>query len=83
MDWQLFAVALLGASLLAATPARALDDGQQVLVGGSSGGAAGVRYSSPGLANVYGPDFPGAGLGEQAAQIRMTAGLLSYTLIYD
>lgn len=73
-DWQLLAVAVLGASLIAATPAHALDDGQQLLVGGSSGGAAGVRYSSPGLANFYGNDFPGTGLGEQGAQVRTTAG---------
>ena len=69
-------VALVGSALSSAVPARALDDGQQLLVGGTSGSASGVRYGAPGLANTYNDDFPGTGLGEQAAQIRMTAGTL-------
>ena len=72
----LAAIVLAGAVLTAATPARALDDGEQLLVGGNSGSAGGIRYTAPGLANIYGADFPGTGLGEQAAQIRMTAGTL-------
>ena len=70
----LAAAALAAAMLVVAAPARALDDAQQLLVGGNSGSASSVRYTAPGLANIYGADFPGTGLGEQAAQIRMTAG---------
>lgn len=72
----LASLALVGAVLSAAVPAHAVDDGQQLLVGGTSGSGAGVRYGAPGLANTYNDDFPGTGLGEQAAQIRMTAGTL-------
>ena len=60
-----------------AGPAAALDDGQQILAGGTSGSGAGVRYGAPGLANTYNLDFPDTGLGEVAAQIRMTEGKLS------
>ena len=56
--------------------AAALTDGQQLLVGGTSGSASGTRYGAPGLANTYNDDFPATGLGESAAQIRMTAGTL-------
>lgn len=64
------------AALLGGVPerARALDDGQQLLVGGNSGSASGTRFTAPGIANIYSADFPGTSLGEAAAQIRMVAG---------
>lgn len=58
----------------APAPAVALDDGQQLLIGGNSGSASGTRFTAPGLANIYNADFPDTGLGEAAAQIRMVAG---------
>ena len=64
------------AALLVILPgsALALDDGQQLLIGGNSGSGANTRFTAPGPANIYGADFPDTGLGEAAAQIRMVAG---------
>lgn len=59
-----------------AESARALDDGQQLLVGGTSGSATTTLFTAPGIANTYSNDFPGPGLGESAAQIRMVAGTI-------
>jgi hypothetical protein len=59
-----------------ARPATALDDGEQLLIGGTSGSGSGVRYGAPGLANTYNDDFPATGLGEMAAQVRMAGGTL-------
>jgi hypothetical protein len=59
------------------TGANALEDTTQLLTGGNSGSAGGTRFTAPGLGNTYNADFPGTGLGESAAQIRMTAGVLS------
>jgi len=66
-----------GALLLAATPAGALGDTQQLLAGGNSMGEGATQYTSPGFANQFGIDFPGTGLGEKAVQLRMPAGVLS------
>jgi len=44
-----------------------------LMSGGNSGSGASVRYTAPGHGNIYGANFPAAGLGEQAAQIRMRA----------
>lgn len=56
--------------------ARAALGAPQFLAGGASGNGAGTRFTAPGLSNIYGVDFPGANLGEQAAQVRMPDGTL-------
>jgi hypothetical protein len=73
----------LGVWLLATPPVRAIDNPLQIIAGGSSqaegstqGGTV-TNWTSPGLANVFGPDFPNTGLGEQSAQLNMPAGTLS------
>jgi len=70
--------AVAAALAIAAAPeaAIALDDGQQLLVGGTSGSGSTNLFTAPGIANTYGNDFPGTGLGESAAQIRMVAGTI-------
>jgi hypothetical protein len=67
----------LAAWILAAQPAGALNNALQVLIGGGSFGGASPVFTSPGLANLCGADFPSAGAGETAAQIRMPPGTLS------
>ena len=70
------AVAALGI-LAAASPADALNDSRQVLTGGGTfAGTVSPVYTSPGHGNVLGPDFPSAGNGENAAQLRMPGGVL-------
>jgi len=58
---------------LLVTPAAA----QQVLSGMNSTTENSTRFTAPGGGNQFTADFPGAGLGEQAAQILMRAGTLS------
>ena len=66
------------ALLFSATPAAlALNDAMQVLAGGTSMGANATLYNAPGLGNTYTIDFPGPGLGKEAAALRMPAGTLS------
>jgi len=65
----------LGAWLVAATPAEALNDGTQLLSGGQSTTANSTRFTAPGVGGHYSADFAG-GRGEEAAQIRMPAGVL-------
>jgi len=60
--------------LLATPPVRALVDGQQLLSGLQSATENSTRFTAPGGGNQFLTDFPGAGLGEQAASIRMPAG---------
>jgi hypothetical protein len=60
--------------LLAAPQAGALSNRQQILIGGGSFGGVSPIYTSPGLANLYGQDFPSTGKGETAAQARMSGG---------
>ncbi len=74
--WQVCTV-LAAAYALAASPAAALDDNLQILSGGGSIVAGSSLFTAPGLSNQYGINFPGAGLGEQAASIRMQAGTAS------
>jgi len=62
--------------LLTASPVRALDDAQQLLSGGSSMGEGSIIFTSPGMSNQFGTDFPGTGLGSQAAQLRIPKGTL-------
>jgi hypothetical protein len=62
-------------ALLWATDATA--GSRYLLTGGTSGSASSTRYTAPGLANTYSANFPAAGLGEQAAQIRMRGARLS------
>jgi len=79
-SWAGLATAVVVAALVAGPGVRAaaaLEDGQQLLTGGNSGSGASTRFTAPGLGNLYGVDFPGTGLGEAAAQIRMTAGVVS------
>ena len=77
---RLLGIGVLGATMILSpvgfvTPARA--GAKYLLSGGNSGSGGGTRYTAPGLGNIYGPDFPDTGLGEQAAQIRMRAATLS------
>lgn len=71
----------LGLGLLAGLgsgrPAEALGDGKQILTGGNSGSGPSVRYTGPGLGNLYNADFPDTGLGEAAASVVMPGGTLS------
>jgi hypothetical protein len=67
--------AILGlAAVSGGTPAGAVSNAQQVLMGGNSMAEGSTVFTAPGLANHYGADFPGPGLGATAAQIRMPAG---------
>ncbi len=66
-----------GLSAVVATSAFALTDNQQLLSGGTSLAPFATIYNAPGLGNSYGIDFPGIGLGKEAAAIRMPAGTLS------
>jgi hypothetical protein len=63
----------LALCMLAAPPAAAA----QLLIGGSSTTENSTRFSAPGLGNQYTADFPGTGLGEEAAQVRTIVGTLS------
>lgn len=64
-------------TVASALSAHALDDARQILTAGSSQGQGTVQFTGPGMSNVYTPDFPNTGLGEQAASIRFPAGSLS------
>lgn len=66
----------LTTSLLAPSPAFALDDTKQLLTGGNSLGGASPVFTAPGLGNIYGLNFPKTNDGERAAQVRMPAGTL-------
>jgi len=66
-----------GGWLLAATPAGALIDSQQLLAGGNSMAEGTTAFTSPGFANQFCTDCPGPGLGEKSVQLRMPAGVLS------
>jgi hypothetical protein len=63
------------------TPADALNNRQGLLIGAGiispaskAGAAPALRFTAPSLSDTYDPDFPRRGLGETAAQIRMTGG---------
>ena len=73
----LVAGSVFGAWLLAAPPAGALSDTQQILSGGKGLSEGVTQWTSPGYATTVGTDFPGPGLGESAVQLRMSAGVLS------
>jgi hypothetical protein len=64
-------------SLATAVSAHALSDTRQLLVAGTSQVEGGLSFAGPGMSNVFGENFPGTGLGEQAGSIRMPAGSLS------
>ena len=72
------AVMALGLSLavwsLVTPPAGALSNAQQLLSGGTSTVGGSTVWGAPGMQNSFGNDFPAAGKGEQATQIRMTGG---------
>jgi hypothetical protein len=72
------AVMALGVALavwsLAPPPAGALNNRQQILTGGGSQTQGGLSWTAPGFSNVFGNDFPSAGAGETAAQLRMSGG---------
>lgn len=72
-----FGVAVAGLVAAAAQPADALDNGKQLLSGGASIAVGSTVFLAPGVASVYGPNFPKTGQGELAAQIRMQDGILS------
>jgi hypothetical protein len=75
---MLVAGTVFGAWLLAAPPAGALNDTQQLLAGGDFVAEGVVTlFTSPGLARSYDINTPGIGLGESAAQLRMPGGVLS------
>lgn len=63
--------------LTAAIPARALDDGSQLLVGGVLTGAGATVFNVPGTSLAWTEDIPNTGKGEHAAQIRLPASTLS------
>jgi hypothetical protein len=65
-----------GAWLLAATPAGALNDNEQLLSGSGTSIGGATLWSSPG-GTQYPDNFPAPGKGESAAQLRMSAGVLS------
>jgi hypothetical protein len=64
----------LGLSLLAPRSAEALNNRQQLLLGGNSTTQNSTRYTSPGFGNQFTADFPSTGLGEAAASARMVGG---------
>ena len=64
----------LGFLFLAPQPAGALNNRQQLLLGGNSTTQSSTRYTSPGFGNQFTADFPSTGLGEQAASARMVGG---------
>ena len=68
----------LSQSLLAATPTAALNDTSMLFTGTYFyGGADGNYYMVLGTSIAFNENTPAAGLGEQAAQVRMRAGTLS------
>lgn len=70
-------VAAAALLLTGSNPAGAAGATDRVLTGGfSAGNATPVLWTSPGLSNVYGNDFPDTGEGESSAQLRMPEGVL-------
>jgi hypothetical protein len=77
-------IAALGLTALIAgtAPANALKDGVQLLTGGGTMSESGdSRYTAPGYTNQLTKNFPGPGLGEEATQLRLRAGVLSKLLV--
>jgi len=64
----------LGVWLLAARPLSALNDSQQILLGGNSTTESSTRYSFPGMGNQFADNFLGDGM--SAASVRLPAGSL-------
>jgi hypothetical protein len=65
----------VAAWFLAAPPAGALNNRQQILYGGNTVSPVDTHFTSPGFGNgKLGPDFPATGLGEQSLQLRMSGG---------
>ena len=58
---------------LAAPPAEALNNRQQLLLGGGNWGGVSPVFSAPGMP-IVGNDFPSAGMGETGVQVRMSGG---------
>ena len=70
------AVVALAAMVLGSRVAAAAGATDRVLTGGFSSGTTSPAWTSPGLSNVYGNDFPETGAGESSAQMRMPEGIL-------
>jgi hypothetical protein len=58
------------------SPARTLENSSQLLSGGGQVAENGLVFTAPGLSDQFGINDPSAGKGEQAAQLRMPAGVL-------